>query len=127
MDKILTAKDILKAKGYNIKLKFNIENFARVIGEWFMENKASSQIVLLPYRFADLNNAPDCGFAELAGIAGTFGMADILKIIPRMDGVPPYPFVIDRSFADEAAKNLQATYGYKVKKGKKGYSLISLI
>lgn len=127
MDKILTAKEILGMKGYDIKPKFNIEDFARALGEWFMGNEATVRLILIPYRFADIEDAPKCGFADLLEVMGKFRGTDITTLVPKMNGVQPYPFIIDESFIEEAVKGIEEIYGYKVEKSKKGCYLVSLL
>src|SRR3712207_7789813 len=86
MSENFTAKDILKKKGYNIKLKFNIEACIRAISEWFQENDVESCLMLVPYHFARLAGEYPDGFADVAEAANLFVNERMSRVVPMGSG-----------------------------------------
>lgn len=125
MDKILTAKEILEKKGYNIKLKFNMEACIRAISEWFKENDAESRLILVPYPFARLAGEYPDGFTDVAEAANLFVNERMGKVVPMNSG--GLPFFVDKNNIDDVVRILQDNYRFQVEKYKKGTYLVSLI
>lgn len=55
MPKIITAKDILKSKGFSIN-RFNTNAFIQCVGEWFADREVSSVLIIESKRFVDPPN-----------------------------------------------------------------------
>lgn len=124
MDKILTAKDILKAKGYT-RLKFNMEACVKEISKWFNENEIKSQIILVPYRFAGLEKEYPNDFADVSDAMNLFCHKDMSKEIPVDSG--KFPFFIDKGHIEDVVRILKDDYGFTIEKYKKGTYLVSLV
>lgn len=50
---MMCAKDILKEKGY-VAPKFDTAGFMEEVGKYFSNNSINSKLLLVPYRFADI-------------------------------------------------------------------------
>ena len=54
-DKILSAQQLLKLKGFEIN-KFNTNLFMQDVADYFLKNEVSAKLLLLPLRFVDVPN-----------------------------------------------------------------------
>lgn len=53
MGKILSAKSILKQKGF-VQNKFDTNGFMNAVGEYFLKNSVEYRLLLFPYRFLNI-------------------------------------------------------------------------
>lgn len=54
-DKILSAQQLLKLKGFEVN-KFNTNLFMQDVANYFLKNEVSAKLLLLPLRFVDVPN-----------------------------------------------------------------------
>lgn len=53
MTKIISAQSILRQKGF-VKKKFDTNGFMEEVGKYFLQNPVESKLLLIPYRFLDI-------------------------------------------------------------------------
>ena len=116
MSENFTAKDILKKKGYNIELKFYIEDFAEAIKEKYTDLDESAKILVVPKRFIELNNPPECGFFDI--VEWGFNGFNLEKEIGNINCNAL--FAVADDYCDNAIKAWKERYGFKVKKLRNG-------
>lgn len=58
MGKILSAQSILKQKGF-VQNKFDSNGFMNAVGEYFLKNPVESRLLLVPYRFLDIDRTDE--------------------------------------------------------------------
>lgn len=58
MGKILRVQDILKQKGF-VQKKFDTNGFMNAVGEYFLNNPVESRLLLVPYRFLDIDRTDE--------------------------------------------------------------------
>jgi hypothetical protein len=123
MSKALTAKEILERRGLNIKLKFNIEDFAMVIGEWFLENNYT-EVLIVPFNFAVTGDEFPQGFADVTALLSLrdFELSDYMP-----SGWKGFSFFVDKRFITDVIYALHDKYKYSTVKHTKGTFIISLI
>lgn len=54
MAKIISAQSILKQKGY-VQNKFDTNGFMQAVGQYFIDNSVESKLLLVPFRFLDID------------------------------------------------------------------------
>lgn len=143
MPKFMTAKDILRDKEY-VAPKFDTTEFIRVVGEYFAKNDVKSKILLIPYRFIDiewvkfdwsdepmasvgcpyrlnLSDRDKCYRAELEldkwgrlDAAGSYTMSNYTR--QEEAGILVPRIIIDKPYFENAAGMLRVMGGYVVEK-----------
>lgn len=143
MGKIISAQQILKEKGY-VQNKFDTAGFINAVGEYFLANSVESRLLLVPYRFLDINRTPDEDGKETFNLFRVTEEEQKLgyKVQTEMDkvnGCPAYlvelnktdwemfrwnldagiaqpRIIVDRPFFENAAGMLRLMGGYVVEK-----------
>lgn len=142
MGKILSAKSILKQKGY-VQNKFDTEGFMNAVAEYFLKNSVEFRLLLFPYRFLNIEwgageNGEDkfnmfnitqeegkLGYKVQTEIAGD-GVAkfahelfendfDEYRLERDMDILRPR-IIVDKPFFENAAGLLRVMGGFVVEK-----------
>ena len=62
--KIITASEIQKMKGYDAKKSISANELLDMAAGFFMSNDVSASFGLVPVRFVERDNAPDCGYLD---------------------------------------------------------------
>ena len=62
--KIITASEIQKMKGYDAKKSISANELLDMAARFFMDNDVSSSFALVPVRFVERDNAPECGYLD---------------------------------------------------------------
>ena len=62
--KIITASEIQKMKGYDAKKSISANELLDMAARFFMDNDVSSSCALVPVRFVERDNAPECGYLD---------------------------------------------------------------
>ena len=62
--KIITASEIQKMKGYDAKKSISANELLDMAARFFMDNDVSSSFALVPVRFVERENAPECGYLD---------------------------------------------------------------
>ena len=139
--RIITASDIQKMKGYDAKKSISANELLSMAAEFFMGNDVSSTFALVPVRFVERKDAPECGYLDFLDVSkwNTLERApslwDVLE--GNKEGVVGYheykthknrPCVfIDEPYFKPALATYQAVGGYrterKVWKGNKWYNI----
>lgn len=139
--RIITASDIQKMKGYDAKKSISANELLGMAAEFFMDNEVSSSFALVPVRFVERKDAPECGYLDFLDVSKW----DILEHTPSLwdvldgnkEGVIGYreykvhrnrPCVfVDEPYFKPALATYQAVGGYrterKVWKGTKWYNI----
>lgn len=63
MNKIISAQSILKKKGY-VQNKFDTGGFMQAVGKYFLANSVESKLLLVPFRFLDINRTQEINGKE---------------------------------------------------------------
>ena len=139
--KIITASEIQKMKGYDAKKSISANELLSMAAEFFMGNDVSSTFALVPVRFVERKDAPECGYLDFLDVSKwntlerTPSLWDVLE--GNKEGVVGYheykthknrPCVfIDEPYFKPALATYQAVGGYrterKVWKGNKWYNI----
>ena len=139
--KIITASEIQKMKGYDAKKSISANELLDMAARFFMDNDVSSSFALVPVRFVERENAPECGYLDFLDVSKwntlerTPSLWDVLE--GNKEGVVGYheykthknrPCVfIDEPYFKPALATYQAVGGYrterKVWKGNKWYNI----
>ena len=139
--RIITASDIQKMKGYDAKKSISANELLSMAAEFFMGNDVSSTFALVPVRFVERKDAPECGYLDFLDVSKwntlerTPSLRDVLE--GNKEGVVGYheykthknrPCVfIDEPYFKPALATYQAVGGYrterKVWKGNKWYNI----
>lgn len=139
--KIITASEIQKLKGYDAKKSISANELLGMAAEFFMENDVSSTFALVPVRFVERKDAPECGYLDFLDVSkwdsleNTPSLWDVLD--GNKEGVISYreykvhrnrPCVfVDEPYFKPALATYQAVGGYrterKVWKGTKWYNI----
>ena len=139
--RIITASDIQKMKGYDAKKSISANELLGMAAEFFMENDVSSTFALVPVRFVERKDSPECGYLDFLDVSKwdslepTPSLWDVLD--GKKEGVIGYreykvhrnrPCVfIDEPYFKPALATYQAVGGYrterKVWKGTKWYNI----
>ena len=142
MPQFMTAKDILRNKEY-VAPKFDTSKFIQAVGEYFTKKDVRSKILLIPYRFIDIEweycpevndtlamNCPydlsltdrdRCYKAELeVNEYGRLIDAEYYTMSNRSrqeeSGILVPRIIIDKPFFENAAQMLRVMGGYVVEK-----------
>ena len=62
--RIITASEIQKMKGYDAKRSISANELLDMAARFFMDNDVSSSFALVPVRFVERANAPECGYLD---------------------------------------------------------------
>ena len=62
--KIITASEIQKMKGYDANKTISANELLEMAARFFMDNDVSSSFALVPVRFVERENAPECGYLD---------------------------------------------------------------
>lgn len=62
--KIITATEIQKLKGYDAKKSISANDLLDLTANFFMDNDISETFCLVPVRFVERENAPECGYLD---------------------------------------------------------------
>ena len=139
--RIITASDIQKMKGYDAKKSISANELLSMAAEFFMGNDVSSTFALVPVRFVERKDAPECGYLDFLDVSKwntlerTPSLWDVLE--GNKEGVVGYheykthknrPCVfIDEPYFKPALATYQAVGGYrterKKRKGMKWYDI----
>lgn len=139
--RIITASDIQKMKGYDAKKSISANELLGMAAEFFMKNDVSSTFALVPVRFVERKDAPECGYLDFLDVSkwdnleNTPSLWDVLD--GNKEGVIGYreykvhrnrPCVfVDEPYFKPALATYQAVGGYraerKVWKGTKWYNI----
>ena len=138
--RIITASDIQKMKGYDAKKSISANELLGMAAEFFMENDVSSTFALVPVRFVERKDAPECGYLDFLDVSKWDGI-DTPSLSYAFDGEKqgiigyreyrvhknrPCVFV-DEPYFKPALVTYQAVGGYrterKVWKGTKWYNI----
>lgn len=139
--RIITASDIQKMKGYDAKKSISANELLSMAADFFMGNDVSSTFALVPVRFVEREDAPECGYLDFLDVSKwntlehTPSLWDALE--GNKEGVVGYreykthknrPCVfIDEPYFKPALATYQAVGGYrterKVWKGNKWYNI----
>lgn len=139
--KIITASDIQKMKGYDAKRSISANELLDMAARFFMENDVSSSFALVPVRFVERDNAPECGYLDFLDTDKWNKLDDIPSIWDVLDGKKqdiigykeyklhnqkPCVFV-DEPYFKPALLTYQSIGGYrterKTRKGMKWYDI----
>ena len=139
--RIITASDIQKMKGYDAKKSISANELLGMAAEFFMDNEVSSSFALVPVRFVERENVPECGYLDFLDVSKwdslehTPSLWDVLD--GNKEGVIGYreykvhrnrPCVfVDEPYFKPALATYQAVGGYrterKKRKGMKWYDI----
>lgn len=139
--RIITASDIQKMKDYDAKKSISANELLDMAARFFMENDVSSTFALVPVRFVERKDAPECGYLDFLDVSkwdsleNTPSLWDVLE--GNKEGVIGYreynvhrnrPCVfVDEPYFKPALATYQALGGYrterKVWKGTKWYNI----
>ena len=139
--RIITASDIQKMKGYDAKKSISANELLSMAAEFFMGNDVSSTFALVPVRFVERKDAPECGYLDFLDVSKwntlerTPSLWDVLE--GNKEGVVGYheykthknrPCVfIDEPYFKPALATYQAVGGYRTErqvwKGNKWYNI----
>ena len=139
--RIITASEIQKMKGYDAKRSISANELLDMAARFFMDNDVSSSFALVPVRFVERSNAPECGYLDFIDT----GKWEKMEYTPTIwdivdnakEGIPGYheykvlnnhPCVfVDEPYFKPALATYQAVGGYrterKVWKGTKWYNI----
>ena len=67
--RIITASDIQKMKGYDAKKSISANELLGMAAEFFMDNEVSSSFALVPVRFVERKDAPECGYLDFLDVS----------------------------------------------------------
>ena len=84
--KIITASEIQKMKGYDAKKSISANELLDMAARFFMENDVSSSFALVPVRFVERDNAPECGYLYFLDTDKWNKLDDIPSIWDVVDG-----------------------------------------
>lgn len=84
--KIITASEIQKMKGYDAKKSISANELLDMAARFFMENDVSSSFALVPVRFVERANAPECGYLDFLDTDKWNKLDDIPSIWDVVDG-----------------------------------------
>ena len=84
--KIITASEIQKMKGYDAKRSISANELLDMAARFFMENDVSSSFALVPVRFVERANAPECGYLDFLDTDKWNKLDDIPSIWDVVDG-----------------------------------------
>ena len=84
--KIITASEIQKMKGYDAKKSISANELLDMAARFFMENDVSSSFALVPVRFVERANAPECGYLDFLDTDKWNKFDDIPSIWDVVDG-----------------------------------------
>lgn len=139
--RIITASDIQKMKGYDAKKSISANELLGMAAEFFMDNEVSSSFALVPVRFVERKDAPECGYLDFLDVSKwdslehTPSLWDVLD--GNKEGVIGYreykvhrnrPCVfVDEPYFKPALATYQAVGGYRTesrrRKGMKWYDI----
>ena len=72
--RIITASDIQKMKGYDAKKSISANELLGMAAEFFMDNEVSSSFALVPVRFVERENVPECGYLDFLDVSKWDGL-----------------------------------------------------
>ena len=139
--RIITASDIQKMKGYDAKKSISANELLGMAAEFFMENDVSSTFALVPVRFVERKDAPECGYLDFLDVSKWDSLEHTPSLWDVLDGnkegvIGYHEYKVHRNrpcvFVDEpyfkpALATYQAVGGYrterKVWKGTKWYNI----
>ena len=84
--KIITASEIQKMKGYDAKKSISANELLDMAARFFMENDVSSSFALVPVRFVERANTPECGYLDFLDTDKWNKLDDIPSIWDVVDG-----------------------------------------
>ena len=84
--KIITASEIQKMKGYDAKKSISANELLDIAAMFFMDNDVSSSFALVPVRFVERDNAPECGYLDFLDTDKWNKLDDIPSIWDVVDG-----------------------------------------
>lgn len=84
--KIITASEIQKMKGYDAKKSISANELLDMAARFFMDNDVSSSFALVPVRFVERDNAPECGYLDFLDTDKWNKFDDIPSIWDVVDG-----------------------------------------
>lgn len=131
-NRIKTAKQILEEKNY-VQKKFDTIGFNDLVAKYFSENDVSATLRVVPLRFVELDDAPDCGFIDRtspdywdrAFHEGKIEYSELLSAIKK--GLTTPSVAVDEPFCKNAVYMLSVMGGYIVKKKRGGRYVLSLL
>ena len=131
--RIITASDIQKMKGYDAKKSISANELLGMAAEFFMDNEVSSSFALVPVRFVERKDAPECGYLDFLDVSKwdslehTPSLWDVLD--GNKEGVIGYreykvqrnrPCVfVDEPYFKPALATYQAVGGYRTEREKR--------
>lgn len=139
--KIITASEIQKMKGYDTKRSISANELLDMAARFFMDNDVSSSFALVPVRFVERINAPECGYLNFldtgkwSALAHTPTLWDIVdKVKEGVVGYREYKVLnnqpclfVDEPYFKPALLTYQSIGGYrterKARKGTKWYDI----
>ena len=139
--KIITASEIQKMKGYDANKTFSANELLDMAARFFMDNDVSSSFALVPVRFVERANAPECGYLDFLDTGKWQKMKHTPTIWDLVDNgkegvvgykeykaLNNYPCVfVDEPYFKPALATYQAVGGYRTErktwKGNKWYNI----
>lgn len=127
MEKILTAQDLLKEKGY-IEEKFDTNGFLQCVADWFRSHNIEDKLLIRPKRFIEMENPPKGGWQDMTNVEEWLKGYPQLTQLVIIETRQNVPFIwVDEPFIKNAVFTLKTMAGYTVKKAKKGCYEITLL
>ena len=139
--KIITASEIQKMKGYDANKTISANELLEMAANFFMKGEVSDSFCLVPVRFVERANAPECGYLDFLDTGKWEKMEHTPTIWDIVDnakeGIPGYheykalnnqPCVfVDEPYFKPALLTYHAVGGYRTesrkRKGTKWYDI----
>lgn len=131
---MITAQSILQEKGFQ-QNKFDTNGFCELVGNFFLNHEVKDTITLIPQRFIEKEDAPECGYIDATAddywqkqIEDPNNPVDFgFYLLMKSHGCTKPAIYVDEPFIKNCAHLLALMGGYVVKKQPKGKFLVSLV